>query len=115
MHIETQSYDGVILLKPLQDKLDYRNAERFKKQLLNLVKKGYNTIFINLGQLNLIDSSGIGTFISCWKMLGTDVKLNFYALQPHIKKAFISAHLNEVFDIYESEEDVISSIKSRIK
>jgi anti-sigma B factor antagonist len=75
-----------------------------------LVGKGTKRILLNLGDVNYIDSSGLGELVAAYttaKNQGSEVKL--LKLTKKIRDLLQLTKLYTVFDIYDDEADAVES------
>ena len=78
----------------------------------DLIGKGVKQILLNLGDVNYIDSSGLGELVSAFttaKNQNADVKL--LNLTKKVKDVLQVTKLYTVFDIYDDEAHAIASFK----
>ena len=76
-----------------------------------LLEEGKKKILLNLAKVGYIDSSGIGELVSSYTAINKDG--GQLKLQSHAKAAgpLTITKLLTVFDVYESEEEALSSFK----
>ena len=77
-----------------------------------LIGKGQKSILLNLGDVNYIDSSGLGELVSAFttaKNQGAALKL--LSLTKKVKDVLQLTKLYTVFDIYDDEASAIASFK----
>jgi len=88
------------------------NATNIKELVLKKVENGENKIIINLERVNYIDSSGIGTLISCNSILSQKKgALIIENVNESIKKIFKLTQLDSILNIASNEEDAINFFK----
>jgi anti-sigma B factor antagonist len=78
----------------------------------NLVNKGTKSILLNLGDVNYIDSSGLGELIGAYttaKNHGAELKL--LKLTQKVHDLLQVTKLYTVFDIYDDETAAVASFK----
>ena len=78
----------------------------------DLLSKGQKKILLNLGDVNYIDSSGIGELVSAYttvKNQGGELKL--LNLTEKVQDLLVITKLLTVFDVYDNEADGLSSFK----
>ena len=68
MEIIVEMDGNVIILKPV-GRLDAGSAESLKAQVAKLVDKNYLYFLLDLGRVNFIDSTGLGTCIGIYKKM----------------------------------------------
>ena len=112
MQLSTQTIEDVtrVILPP--DKLDASNAAEFKAAVAPILTSQSKIIF-DLSQLHFVDSSGLGTILSCLRLVnssGGDLKL--CCLQRGVRALFELVRMHRVFDIGESVSDAVLAFKT---
>ncbi len=83
---------------------------RLKEKISSLIFQGVHCIVLNLGDLTLVDSSGLGELVAChttaWRG-GATVKLANTGRR--LQDLLVLTKLLTIFDSYESEEDALQS------
>jgi anti-sigma B factor antagonist len=85
-----------------------------RETLRALVGSGHNRIILNLGEVNYIDSSGLGELVSSYTTIrnkGGDVKL--LKLTSKTRDLLQMTKLLTVFDVYDDEVKAIASLKGQ--
>ena len=103
---------GDVEILTLKGNLDALTAPELRPTIDELVASRKIKVVFNLGELTLIDSSGVGAIVSLFKrvrMLGGDVKIACLANQP--KEIFRLLRLDRAFDLFESVEEARSRFK----
>ena len=110
---------GIIILEPVgrlvlgQESMDFRAKVREVLEKSDWIKEkwGWNTrLVLDLGQLNFVDSAGLGALISARTTVasrGADIKLA--NLTKKIRDALAITKLATVFDLYDSVEAAVAS------
>jgi anti-sigma B factor antagonist len=82
----------------------------FNNLLDELISKGVNYFVIDLGKVEIINSSGLGMLVGALSNLK---KRNTRLVLTQIPEKFINlltmTHLNQVFKLYDSEEEAIKA------
>ena len=103
---------GDVEILTLKGNLDALTAPELRPTIDALVASRKIKVVFNLGELTLIDSSGVGAIVSLFKrvrMLGGDVKIACLANQP--KEIFRLLRLDRAFDLFDSVEEARSRFK----
>ena len=85
---------------------------QLREAVRDLISKGSKTMLLNMGDVNYIDSSGLGELVSAYttaKNQGAQVKL--LNLTKKVKDVLQLTKLYTVFDIYDDEASAIASFK----
>jgi anti-anti-sigma factor len=106
-HIQNQ----VLIITPKGENLDAKNAPSFKESVLNLIHtSGLSHLIFDLKQLQFIDSSGLGTFLSIQRTLNAQGGiLKLANLNRPIRTMFEIVSMHRIFDIFNSTEEAVLS------
>ncbi len=112
LSISTRQLDGVTILD-LSGRITLgEGSVQLRDAIRDLISKGEKHVLLNLGDVNYIDSSGLGELVSAFttaKNQNADVKL--LNLTKKVKDVLQVTKLYTVFDIYDDEAHAISSFK----
>ena len=110
--IATRELDGVTILA-LSGRITLgEGAVQLREAIRELISKGVKKIIVGLGDVNYIDSSGLGELVSSFttaKNQGAELKL--LNLTKKVKDVLQVTKLYTVFDIYDDEASAIASFK----
>ena len=108
--ISTRQVDGVTILD-LSGRITLgEGSVQLRDAVRDLLAKGQKHILLNLGDVNYIDSSGIGELVSAFttvKNQGGELKL--LNLNKRVKDLLQITKLYTVFDVHEDEAGAIRS------
>jgi anti-sigma B factor antagonist len=112
LSISTRQLDGVTILD-LSGRITLgEGSVQLRDAIRDLISKGVKQILLSLGDVNYIDSSGLGELVSAFttaKNQNADVKL--LNLTKKVKDVLQVTKLYTVFDIYDDEAHAIGSFK----
>ena len=112
LSIASREVDGVTVLDlsgriPLGD-----GSVQLRDAIRDLVGKGTKNILLNLGDVNYIDSSGLGELVSAFTTARNQaVGLKLLNLTRKVHDFLQLTKLYTVFDIYDAETTAIASFK----
>ena len=110
--IASRELDGVSILD-LSGRITLgEGAVQLREAIRELISKGVKKIIVGLGDVNYIDSSGLGELVSSFttaKNQGAELKL--LNLTKKVKDVLQVTKLYTVFDIYDDEASAIASYK----
>jgi len=107
MNIEFVNYKGKKVIA-LSGDIDMYSSPDLRKELMTLIKKKANSLFIDFTCVSYIDSSGIATFVEGLKhMKSYGGSLRLFCLPDRIVEIFRFSKLDRVFEIYGSIDDAI--------
>ncbi len=105
MELETYRKNGVLVVKPLEQRLDASAAVPFKEELLKLIDEGNGNILINLENVNFIDSSGLGAIISGLRKVGLKGDIKLCCLSDQVQSLLNLTRLDKILGSFSSEEE----------
>ena len=112
MTIASRKVDGVVVLD-LSGKITLgEGSVQLRDAIRELTGKGTKKILLNLGDVNYIDSSGLGELVGAFtnaKNQAADLKL--LKLTRKVHDLLQLTKLYTVFDIYDDEASAIASFK----
>jgi anti-sigma B factor antagonist len=110
--IASRELDGVTVLD-LSGRITLgEGSVQLREAIRDLISKGSKNILLNLGDVNYIDSSGLGELVGAYttaKNQGAALKL--LSLTRKVKDVLQLTKLYTVFDIYDDEASAIASYK----
>ena len=112
MKSSTRQVDGVTIVD-LSGRITLgEGSVVLRDTVRDLLSKGQKKILLNLGDVNYIDSSGLGELVGAYttaKNQGAALKL--LSLTRKVKDVLQLTKLYTVFDIYDDEASAIASFK----
>lgn len=85
---------------------------QLREAIRDLISKGQKNILLNLGEVNYIDSSGLGELVSAYTTSkNQSASLKLLNLTKKVKDVLQLTKLYTVFDIYDDEASAIASYK----
>lgn len=111
MEIRETLVDGVMVVEVVGQRLDAATAPVFKNKMIGLINQGNLQFLVDFSRLDFMDSSGLGSLISCVKSLGDKGDLVLFGLRESVRKIFAVTRLDRgVFRIFESKYDALRSL-----
>ena len=109
--IQEKIVDGIEILRVIGE-LDALVAPKLKDRIAKLMDEDKKYFIIDFAELEHINSLGMGILrgkLRLLKSMNGDMKL--IHLSDHIKELFEMIGLDEIFEIYENEEEAIASFQ----
>jgi anti-sigma B factor antagonist len=107
IHEETINKTGVL---KLTGRLDAASVKNFKDAVTSLVKKEISNIVIDMNDVEFVDSSGLGSLVSCLRIVnneGGDIRLS--SLQNQIRALLELTRMHRVFQIFDDTDAAVKS------
>jgi anti-sigma B factor antagonist len=99
MQLETRNESNVLVITPLEARVDAHVAPAFRTALVEWIDQGHHNLLINMERVEFIDSSGLGALVSALKRLGRDGELKVCSLTAGVRSMFELTRLNRVITI----------------
>lgn len=109
MQLKIIDQPGCLYLKVQAERIDAAAAIQFKDLMRWALTPSLQQKIIDLEQVNFIDSTGLGAFISLQKAQQNASKLTICSLHPQVAKVFKLTRMDEVFDIYATAEAALKA------
>lgn len=104
MELETRKENEILYVKPLGKRIDASNSTFFKGALVDFIVQGENRIILNLGSVEFIDSSGLGSIITILKTISTSKgSFALCEVNPMIMNLFSVTRVDKVLSITSDE------------
>lgn len=108
MNLSRQEAANACVVSVNETRIDAAVAIQFKDRMRDMTDDALARIVLDLGQVEFIDSSGLGAIVAAMKQLGPDHRLDLAALNPNVDKVFRLTRMDSVFHIFESLEDALA-------
>ncbi len=109
MELRITTKNNVVIIR-IQGKYDNDSFSNLVNVVNKLIEDGHTKIAADLGDLEIIDSSGLGALVSVMATLQEKgFKFKIFNLQKQVQSIIRSTNLHKVLYIYVSEEDAIIS------
>lgn len=106
----TSSEVGSALVVAVKDRrIDAAVAVRFKNRMMELTATHSERVVLDLGDVEFIDSSGLGAVVGSMKHLGRARKLDLAGLTPTVEKVFRITRMDRVFRIFATVEEALEA------
>lgn len=109
MQLDQRKAGDMLIVTPLEDRLDARVAADFKEQMTELIASGNTVIVLDLSKVEFIDSSGLGAIVSSLKRMGGRGELVVCGLRETTMTLFKLTRMDRVFQIFDSEQHAVAA------
>jgi anti-sigma B factor antagonist len=113
MQLQQRHAGNVLVVKPLEKRIDAATATDLKQKMNEWIDAGNRRIVLNLSHVDFIDSSGLGAIISGLKKIGKDGDLVICMVKETVMSLFRLTRMDRVFDIFKSEEDALAALSEK--
>lgn len=112
MKIDSVPCDRVLVLVPAGPRLDAAEALGFKAFLFDKADEGHRQMGVDLGQIEFIDSSGLGALVACLKRIGSSGSLCFCNPQESVQKIFKLCRMDRVLKVFDTREAMLTAMNA---
>jgi anti-sigma B factor antagonist len=112
MHLQTHTQPGVMTVEVMEDRIDAATAIQFKERMRDITQAADHRVVLDLGRVQFLDSSGLGSIVAVKKLLHPDRVLELARLTPTVEKVFHLTRMDTVFTIHASLEAAIAHAAS---
>lgn len=110
MQISARQSEGWVIFD-LSGDIDLAHSPAMRKVLLGEIKEKHTAkVFLNLKNVRYIDSSGIASLVEGLKASRDyGSRMILYGLSKSVREVMELSRLQKIFEIYENEEQALSS------
>lgn len=116
MQIKEKMENGVAVVSLKGDLLGEPDTTNIREKVRSLVSSNVKNVILDLGGVNYMNSSGLGTLISTLtttRNAGGDLRLA--RVEGKVQNLFVMTQLVKVFDTYDSVDEAVGSFKTKKK
>jgi anti-sigma B factor antagonist len=113
MQIEDKRMGNILVVRPLDARIDASSAPDFKGRMLDWIQEGNASILLDLSEVDFIDSSGLGAIVSSLKAVGHEGDLVICGVRETVMSLFRLTRMNRVFQIFASEQEALREMAGR--
>ena len=110
MRLEYEDYGEVVVLTPMDPRLDAAIAREFRDAALEMIQPQHKICALDLSHVTFVDSTGIGAMIALMNGIGRERRLEVCGPAPMVRKVFRMTRLDTVFNIEDSLAPVLASV-----
>lgn len=113
MNITAKEIDRVLVVQPLEKRLDAAIAPAFKGQMVDYINQGQNKLVLNLAEVEFVDSSGLTAIVSTLKSLGLGGgEMVVCGVGQNLTNLFKLTKLDKVFKVFDDEKEAVDFLRS---
>ena len=114
MQIKEKMENGVAVLALKGDLLGEPDTSNLRDKIHSLVSDNVKQVVIDLGGVNYMNSSGLGTLIATLTtMRNAGGELRLARVEGKVQNLFVMTQLVKVFDTYETVDRALGSFKKK--
>ncbi len=98
------------LVISLTGEIDYNQSHKLLETLNREVEKRPKHLIVDLGDVEYMDSSGLGTLVKVFQQVnGYKGKMSLAGMNDRVRNAFEITRLDQFFSIHDSVDDAIGT------
>ena len=109
MSLSSSVEDGVQIVKVNAERIDAAMAIQFKEDMRQATETGPERVILDLGEVEFIDSSGLGAIVAAMKQLDGTRRLDLAGLTPTVDKVFRLTRMDTVFRLFPSLKEAMAA------
>ncbi|QIE41122.1 STAS domain-containing protein [Meridianimarinicoccus aquatilis] len=107
MELDHELKGDVLVITPADTRIDAAVAIQFKDRMRELCSAAGSRIVLDLGQVDFVDSSGLGAIVAAMKQIGASARLELASLTPNVAKVFRLTRMDTVFSIHDDLDSAL--------
>jgi len=112
LKLTTRTQDGVSIVEATGRIILGQETNDLRESIKGLLANGATKIVINLGNVDFIDSSGLGALVGLYSTANSGgAKIKLAAITKRFHELLMITKLLTVFDVYDNEAAAVASFK----
>lgn len=108
MNLEPKMQGNLLVITVGEPRIDAAIAIKFKEKVRELTGDSPERVLLDMGQVEFLDSSGLGALVAAMKQLGAGRALELAQLSPAVQKVFRLTRMDSVFRVHASVDDAVA-------
>ena len=93
--------------------LDGSTTNKLRREIIDLVENGANVILVDLQEVNLMNSSGIGALVATFKAIhAANAQMYLCSLNEQLQMIFKLTKMEKVFKIFNNRDEFEHNVMS---
>lgn len=109
--LSIETIDGILIVRVEERRLDASKAPTFKHEVNQVLGEGVTRLVLDLGEVEFIDSSGLGVVVSVLKRLGPSGNLAIANANGAVRRLFSLTRMDRVFTLYDSPQAAVTNLQ----
>jgi anti-sigma B factor antagonist len=110
MKFDERKVQEVMVIRPLQKRLDSYMAEEFKAHMKSIVDKGHLQILLDMSDVEFVDSSGLGAIIATMLALRPQGRLMVCNVRDNVFSLFRLTRIDRVIPVMTDTEEALRAM-----
>jgi anti-anti-sigma factor len=111
MNFSTENINNVVVLKILESTLECNKSADFKSHILILAQPNIKALILDLSNIAIIDSSGLGGLLLAYRQLNPhNIPVILVGVQDFILNLLEITKISNLYKYYKTAEEAIASL-----
>lgn len=110
MKFEERQEQQAIIVRPLEKRLDAYVAEEFKTHMKDIVRNGHLQLILDLGDVEFVDSSGLGGIIATMMVLRPQGRLLVCNASENVLALFRLTRMDRIIPVLADAGEALRSL-----
>ena len=112
MNFKTENIDNNVIFTILDNILEGKSASELKSRILVVAQPDINALIIDMSNISVIDSSGLGALLLAHRQLKDfNIPVILIGIQSFVKNLLNITRIEEIFQYFDTVEAAVSNIK----
>ncbi|MEL6516907.1 MAG: STAS domain-containing protein [Pseudomonadota bacterium] len=108
MKLLSERHSDTLVIRVDEARIDAAAAVDFKDSMRRATQDGAARVVLDLSQVTMVDSSGLGAIVAVMKQLGAGCPLELAGLTPNVATVFRLTRMDTVMRIHGDVDDALS-------
>jgi len=106
---------GKVVVVTVNDRrLDIDTAENFKNRVLETIEQGHQSIILDLGRVDFMDSTGLGAIVMTKKKLEGNGQVVLANTQRRVLNLLRLSRVDKIFQIFSTKEEALELFANEV-
>lgn len=115
MRLEQHIEHGVLIIKPLEKRLEARLTEEFRAHLTRAIETGSQLVLLDLSAVTFLDSNSLSALVLAFKLIGAEGRIALTGLAEPIMHMFHITGLDRAFEIFGNSQEAVTTLSGQQK
>jgi len=112
MQLAQEKIAQVLVVKPLEARIVGVVATEFKQAMETFIDEGQEAIVLDLSEVDLMDSTGLGALVASLKMLRGKGEMVISGASGKVTSLFKITKMDQIFRIFANRDDAVAAFIS---
>lgn len=110
MGLIVKKQDNITIIEPQRKRIDASYAINLREDVVALIEQGTTKIVVNLGNVEFVDSSGLGVLVSIMKAVGGNQNMALCHVKDAVMTVLKLTRMDKIFVVMPSETEAVARL-----